>query len=427
MKIKTTGIILACLAAAGIASASTNDIATLVQKGLFEEQANHHLDAAIEYYQEAIGHFDKERQLTATAIFRLGECYRLQGKTNEANDQYQRIVREFSDQSQLVELSRGYLTKTGGSASIASGVIGAAAGLPNAGGGVSSGTGHSTFTQNLTRISGRPTSLDFQQQAEIRRLKDMIQNSPDLMNAPAGFNSRTPMQTEVNYGFLAAAELLLTNGADVDSKASSGESPLLLAVGRGDQAMVELLLSYHADVNRVHSASDKTPLLEAVDAGNRMMAEILIDHSANVNALTRSKKTPLHEAASHGFLSLADLLIAHGAAINARDEAGETPLFLAVSGNYPKLAHLLLQHSADPNLAADPHQYSPNIALDFAVLRADTNVVEDLISHHADVNATDQKGRPPLAYLSEIKDANLAVEIKRMLIKAGAKEEPEKH
>ena len=117
MKIKTAGIILAGLASVGFACASTNDITTLVQKGLFEEEANHHLDAAIEYYQEAIGHFDKDRQLTATAIFRLGECYRLQGKTNEANLQYERIVREFSDQPQLVELSRGYLPKANHSGS----------------------------------------------------------------------------------------------------------------------------------------------------------------------------------------------------------------------------------------------------------------------------------------------------------------------
>jgi len=69
MKLKTAGIILVWLASVGCACASTNDITTLVQKGLFEEEANHHLDAAMEYYQEAIGNFDKDRQLAATAIF----------------------------------------------------------------------------------------------------------------------------------------------------------------------------------------------------------------------------------------------------------------------------------------------------------------------------------------------------------------------
>src|SRR5271157_1835541 len=164
MKFKTAGIILVWLASAGCACASTNDITTLVQKGLFEEEANHHLEAAIEYYQEAIGHFDKDRQLTATAIFRLGECYRLQGKTNEANVQYERIIREFSDQTQLVELSRAYLPKT---------------------------THSGSFVPQLTRLSEGKDVQSPAEQLEIGRIKDVIQNSPDLINAtPAGEDSR---------------------------------------------------------------------------------------------------------------------------------------------------------------------------------------------------------------------------------------------
>src|SRR5262249_52376113 len=57
--------------------------------------------------------FDKDRQLAATAIFRLGECYRKLGKTNEAVVQYERIVREFGDQQTLVTLSEQNLTGLG--------------------------------------------------------------------------------------------------------------------------------------------------------------------------------------------------------------------------------------------------------------------------------------------------------------------------
>ena len=61
--------------------------------------------------------FDKDRQLAATAVFRLGECYRAQGKTNEAAAQYQRILRDFSDQNTLATLSRQDLTGMGMAAS----------------------------------------------------------------------------------------------------------------------------------------------------------------------------------------------------------------------------------------------------------------------------------------------------------------------
>src|SRR4051812_15822 len=66
---------------AGTLFAGTNDLTTLIQRGLFEEEANHNLSAAIQAYQEAIGQIEKDRKLAATAVFRLGECYRKQGKT----------------------------------------------------------------------------------------------------------------------------------------------------------------------------------------------------------------------------------------------------------------------------------------------------------------------------------------------------------
>src|SRR5436305_11465181 len=76
-----------------------------LQKGLFEEEANHNLDAAIKAYQSVLQQTDEQRKLAATAIFRLGECYRKLGKTNEASGQYERILREFSDQTTLADLS----------------------------------------------------------------------------------------------------------------------------------------------------------------------------------------------------------------------------------------------------------------------------------------------------------------------------------
>ena len=70
------------------ARAATNDLTAAIQRGLFEEQANQNLGAAIQAYQAVANQFDKDRKLAATAIFRLGECYRKQGNTNDAAVQY---------------------------------------------------------------------------------------------------------------------------------------------------------------------------------------------------------------------------------------------------------------------------------------------------------------------------------------------------
>jgi len=99
-------MIAAMLALATVARGATNDLTNLLQKGLFEEEANRDLNAAIANYQSLASAFDKDRQLAATAVFRLGECYRKLGKTNDAVTEYQRILKDFSDQQTLVTLSR---------------------------------------------------------------------------------------------------------------------------------------------------------------------------------------------------------------------------------------------------------------------------------------------------------------------------------
>ncbi len=84
-----------------VAFAATNDLSGLLQKGLFEEEANRNLDAASAAYETLVQQFDQDRRLGATAVFRLGEVYRKQNKTNEAVLQYERIIRDFAEQTTL--------------------------------------------------------------------------------------------------------------------------------------------------------------------------------------------------------------------------------------------------------------------------------------------------------------------------------------
>src|SRR4051812_40636347 len=75
---------------------------TTFEAGLLEEDANHNLDAAILNYRGSLSYYSTNRQMLATALFRLGECYRKQGKISEARIQYRRILHNFSDQTNLV-------------------------------------------------------------------------------------------------------------------------------------------------------------------------------------------------------------------------------------------------------------------------------------------------------------------------------------
>ena len=80
------------------------------RRALVEEEANQNLAAAIQGYREVIAALDAHRQMEATALFRLGECYRKQGKINEALAQYRRVLTDFYEQATLVNLIRETLT-----------------------------------------------------------------------------------------------------------------------------------------------------------------------------------------------------------------------------------------------------------------------------------------------------------------------------
>lgn len=105
---KTTAIVTALVwvVSANLVMAAAADANKLIARGLFEEEANQQLEVAISNYREALAHVGTNRTLLATAIFRLGECYRKSGKLNEAKFQYRWIVRDFPEQTELVRISQ---------------------------------------------------------------------------------------------------------------------------------------------------------------------------------------------------------------------------------------------------------------------------------------------------------------------------------
>src|SRR5712691_6297363 len=112
MKTFIASLLPALLLSLAQLSPAADSLSETLQKGLFEEEANHNLEGAIKAYQSVLQQTDEQRKLAATAVFRLGECYRKLGKTNEASAQYERILREFGDQTTLADLSRQHLGRS---------------------------------------------------------------------------------------------------------------------------------------------------------------------------------------------------------------------------------------------------------------------------------------------------------------------------
>jgi ankyrin repeat protein len=351
MKIKIILTAFALMAATGLAAAATNDVATLVQRGLFEEEANHQLDAAIRNYREAIEQFDHDRPLAATAIFRLGECYRKQGKTNEASAQYERIVREFPDQTQLAQLSQGCLP------------------APAAGGVVAAGS----------------PAMPSDEAEFLRKVIESAQTSPDLVNQQ--------LSEAAGRGYMSAAQFLIAHGADVNTE-NKGIPAIIEATVNGNEAMVQLLLSHGADVNaRDSRPGGGTALIRAVQKGFMAICRTLVVHGADVNATDNSGSTPLHAAVGNGHLPAAEFLITNKAQIDPRNNDGETPLSIAVLRGHSDMVKLLLANHADANVA-ETHGETPLL---IAIERVNSDMVKLLLDHGADANVAKTSGETPLA------------------------------
>ncbi|HUA66465.1 MAG TPA: ankyrin repeat domain-containing protein [Alphaproteobacteria bacterium] len=190
------------------------------------------------------------------------------------------------------------------------------------------------------------SETDNEEDQEIVRLQEMIDDSPDLINAP-GDDRPAPLADAAAKGQLKVAVFLLDHGAEVNAGGRGGP-PLVAAAKAGQMTMVELLLEHGADVNIGSGAA----LDAAIEHGYETVAETLLKAYADVNVENNSGETPLMLAAKGGKTNFIQMLLNAGANPNIADNDGVTALSRAALVNFPAALtplKLLLAANADPN------------------------------------------------------------------------------
>jgi ankyrin repeat protein len=268
-------------------------------------------------------------------------------------------------------------------------------------------------------------------------VKHLAIKYPQQVNAICG-QYRYPLFAALSQGRIDVVELLLEHGANINSRATTGETILLevllqstsqprrtgwspphLVKYGGPLEVAQKLVRHNADINS-QDGDGRTPLhmlseSRIDDGGILSLALVLLKHGAEVNPRDKNNQTPLHLAVRWGRFRLTEILLEHGADPEAEDINGKTALHMLSDNRIDdvKLTLLLLKHGAEVN----PRDKNNQTPLHLAVRRGRFRLTEILLEHGADPKEEDINGKTALHMLSEnrIDDVKLTL----LLLKHG--------
>jgi ankyrin repeat protein len=131
-------------------------------------------------------------------------------------------------------------------------------------------------------------------------------------------------------------------GMEVEEDQTPNEL-LLNAIGWDNAAQVVQSLHQGADINCKDETGD-TPLIIASKKGYTKIVQLLLDHGAHIDSKSKWGWTPLIAASSKGCFKIVQMLLNHGADIHCISKIGKTALDFANSYKHNDIA--LLIHDA---------------------------------------------------------------------------------
>lgn len=243
---------------------------------------------------------------------------------------------------------------------------------------------------------------------DIERVNQQLKNAPSTDNLIA----------LIDGGQLSALQRLLDDRTWLDRPLSNGYTPLCQAIVSNQAGVVSLLITEGAN-RELPAPNGQPPLVFAITQGRPEMVETLLALNAPVDSRDQRGNSALHHAVRLDDFTNSEKLLAAGADANAVNDGNKRPLDFS-HDTAPQIIALLARYNAkqqpstDTNperaksatrldydnllsdVASDQSAYAAWPALNVAAFRGQTDVVEAMITHGANIESTDSGGQTPL-------------------------------
>jgi ankyrin repeat protein len=195
-------------------------------------------------------------------------------------------------------------------------------------------------------------------------------------------NQPSTLYWAARSGLTGVVQLLLHNGAKVNTQGGHYGNALQAAAADGYERVVEQLPDASANAN-TQGGYYGNALQAAAAGGHERVVEQLLKACTNINAQGGYYGNALQAAAASGYERVVEQLLKANADVNARGGCDDNALKAAAVGGHDKVVKQLLDAGANVN-AQDGHHSN---ALQAAAARGYGRVVEQLLKASANVNA----------------------------------------
>ena len=168
----------------------------------------------------------------------------------------------------------------------------------------------------------------------------------------------------MGFALVGAAALAISSPAVGQSLAPVGYEFVQAVKGKDAAKALQILATQPPGIVNTKGSDGNTPLLIAIGRGDEQWAGFMLNKGADVNLAGKDGNTPLIAASRNGMQQVVEWLLGLGAKVDATNKMGETALIAAVQQRNLPVVRMLLNKGANPDKTDAAAGYS---ARDYAI------------------------------------------------------------